>query len=65
MFTAANQWLRVGNITGAYRYNFSLNALLSVRGFVRGPLRQLYTEHDAHSVPFFPQFQNVIIVHTR
>jgi hypothetical protein len=65
MFRAANQWLREGGATGAYRYNFTLNTLLSTRGFVRGPLRQLYTEYDAQSVPYFPGFQNVIIVHTR
>ena len=65
MFRGANQWLREGNTTGPYRYNLSVNTLLSARGFVRGPLRQLYTEFDARAVPSYANFHNVIIVHTR
>lgn len=51
--------------TARYRYNFSLSKLLSSSGFVRGPMRQLYTEVDAHAVPWFGGYQNIVIVHTR
>ena len=65
MFAAANGWLRSTTTTAKYRYNFSLSSLLSSSGFVRGPLRQLYTETDAHAVPWFRGYHNVVIVHTR
>ena len=65
LFVAANEWLRIGNVTGQYRYNFSLSSLLSARGFVRGPLRLLSTEYTARAVPYFTGYHNVIIVHTR
>ena len=65
LFVAANEWLRIGNVTGQYRYNFTLSSLLSARGFVRGPLRLLPTEYTARAVPYFTGYHNVIIVHTR
>ena len=65
MFAAANGWLRSTTQTARYRYNFSLSQLLSSSGFVRGPMRQLYTEVDARAVPWFGGYHNVVIVHTR
>jgi hypothetical protein len=65
MFAAANGWLRSTTQTPKYRYNFSLSKLLSSSGFVRGPMRQLYTEVDARAVPWFGGYHNVVIVHTR
>ena len=65
MFAAANGWLRSSTDVPKYRYNFSLSTLLSSSGFVRGPMRQLYTEVDARAVPFFGGYHNVVIVHTR
>ena len=65
MFAAANGWLRSTTHTPKYRYNFSLSRLLSSSGFVRGPMRQLYTEVDARAVPWFGGYHNVVIVHTR
>lgn len=65
MFVAANEWLRTNNITSENRYNFSLSSLLSVRGFVRGPLRLVSTEYTARAVPYFVNYMNVIIIHTR
>lgn len=65
MFVAANEWLLSANLTSHNRYNFSLSSLLSVRGFVRGPLRLLAAEYTARAVPYFPGYHNVVIVHTR
>ena len=65
MFAAANGWLRSTATTARYRYNYSLSELLSSSGFVRGPMRQLYTEADARAVPWFGGYHNVVIVHTR
>ena len=65
MFAAANGWLRSTTDVPKYRYNFSLSTLLSSSGFVRGPMRQLYTEVDARAVPWFGGYHNVVIVHTR
>ena len=65
MFQAANDWLRSTDVTVQYRYNKSLTWLLSPHGFLRGPLRQLYLEHTDDSVPFYPGFDNRIVVHTR
>ena len=61
----ANDWLRSTDVTVRYRYNKSLSWLFTPDGFVRGPLRQLYTEYELGAVPFYPRFHNVIIVHTR
>ena len=61
----ANDWLRSTDVTVKYRYNQSLAWLLSPDGFVRGPLRQLYTEFELDAVPYYPRFHNVMIVHTR
>ena len=61
----ANDWLRSTDVTVKYRYNRSLSWLLMPDGFVRGPLRQLYTEYELGAVPYYPRFHNVIIVHTR
>lgn len=61
----ANDWLRSKDVIVKYRYNQSINWLLSAEGFLRGPLRQLYSEYDLNAVPFYPEYHNVIMVHTR
>jgi len=65
MFQAANDWLRSTDVTVKYRYNESLTWLLSPHGFLRGPLRQLYLEYTDDAIPFYPGFDNRIVVHTR
>ena len=65
LLVEANDWLRSTHVSVKYRYNQSLNWLLSPKGFVRGPLRQLYTEAELEAVPSYPGFHNVIIAHTR
>jgi len=71
LFGDTNAWLRSrapGDATKggtANRHNLSVAALLGGSGFIRGPLRQLYTEYDVHAVPAFGSFHNVIVVHTR
>jgi hypothetical protein len=64
MFDDSNDWLRSTDVTVKYRYNRSLEWLLSADGFVRTS-RQLYAEHADAAVPGFPGYDNVLIVHTR
>lgn len=65
MFLEANNWLRSTNVSVRYRYNRSMAWLLSPSGFLRGPVRQLYTEYADNAVPSFPGYDNVLVVHTR
>ena len=65
MFRLGNDWLRSKEWSVPYRYNKSVDWLLSEEGFSRGPLRQLYVEHADNAVPVFPGYHNVVIVHTR
>ena len=51
MFLEANNWLRSTNVSVRYRYNRSMAWLLSPSGFLRGPVRQLYTEYADNAVP--------------
>ena len=65
MFKQGNDWIRSTDWSVPYRYNKSVDWLLSEEGFSRGPLRQLYVEHTDNAVPAYPGYHNVIIVHTR